>query len=56
MRIETTIVGSVFSIRRYPVKSMHGEEIGGVEVTERGVLGDLWSLCNCTPRRENLLG
>ncbi len=40
MGTKTTIVGSVLSIRRYPVKSMQGEEIDGVEVTERGVLGD----------------
>lgn len=40
MGTKTTIVGSVLSIRRYPVKSMQGEETDGVEVTERGVLGD----------------
>jgi hypothetical protein len=35
---------------------MQGEEIDGVEVTERGVLGDRWSLCNGAPQRENLPG
>jgi uncharacterized protein YcbX len=32
--------GRVVAIRRYPVKSMAGEELDAVEVTERGVLGD----------------
>ncbi len=32
--------GSVASLWRYPVKSMLGEELGGIEVTERGLLGD----------------
>ncbi len=32
--------GSVASLWRYPVKSMLGEELGAVEVTERGLLGD----------------
>ena len=33
-------VGSVVSLWRYPVKSMMGEELNAVEVTERGLLGD----------------
>src|SRR5215813_1385851 len=33
-------LGSVFSLRRYPVKSMMGEEVDRIEVTERGFLGD----------------
>src|SRR5437867_7088762 len=33
-------LGSVVSLRRYPVKSMMGEELNATEVTERGVLGD----------------
>jgi hypothetical protein len=32
--------GSVVSLRRYPVKSMLGEEIDHVEVSERGLAGD----------------
>ena len=32
--------GSVVSLLRYPVKSMMGEELNSVDVTERGVLGD----------------
>ncbi len=32
--------GSVASLWRYPVKSMLGEELSTVEVTERGLLGD----------------
>jgi Uncharacterized Fe-S protein len=31
---------SVVSLWRYPVKSMLGEELSAVEVTERGLLGD----------------
>ena len=34
------IVGAVASLRRYPVKSMQGEELEVCEVTERGLLGD----------------
>ena len=39
---ETTqgVVGSVVSLRRYPVKSMMGEELNAVDVTDRGLLGD----------------
>src|SRR2546426_10049244 len=32
--------GSVASLWRYPVKSMLGEELSVIEVTERGLLGD----------------
>ncbi len=35
-----TQVGSVVSIWRYPVKSMMGEDLNAVDVTERGLLGD----------------
>src|SRR5918911_657138 len=35
-----TVVGSVASLWRYPVKSMMGEELNAAEVTERGVVGD----------------
>ena len=33
-------LGSVVSLRRYPVKSMMGEELNAAELTERGLLGD----------------
>ncbi|MBD3887528.1 MOSC N-terminal beta barrel domain-containing protein [Phormidium tenue FACHB-886] len=33
-------VGTITSIRRYPVKSMQGEEINIADVSDRGVLGD----------------
>lgn len=33
-------VGKVVALRRYPVKSMMGEEINASDVTERGLLGD----------------
>lgn len=33
-------VGSIVSLWRYPVKSMMGEELTAVEVTERGLVGD----------------
>jgi len=33
-------VGSVATLWRFPVKSMGGEQLQDVEVTERGVLGD----------------
>ena len=33
-------VGSVATLWRFPVKSMGGEQLHDVEVTERGVLGD----------------
>lgn len=35
-----TVVGSVGALWRYPVKSMMGEELNAVELTERGLLGD----------------
>ena len=35
-----SVVGSVVSLWRYPVKSMMGEELNATDVTERGVLGD----------------
>ena len=37
---ETARSGSVFSIWRYPIKSMLGEELSTSDVTERGLLGD----------------
>jgi uncharacterized protein len=33
-------LGTVVSVRRYPVKSMQGEELNAVWVTPRGMLGD----------------
>ena len=33
-------VGSVGSLWRYPIKSMMGEELNAIAVTERGLLGD----------------
>jgi uncharacterized protein YcbX len=38
--LEQIELGSVVSLWRYPVKSMMGEELNAVEVTERGLLGD----------------
>jgi len=35
-----TVVGSIVSLWRYPVKSMLGEELNAAEVTKRGLLGD----------------
>lgn len=40
MQIQPTTVGSVFKLRRHPVKSMLGEEIAVSPVTERGLVGD----------------
>ena len=40
MRQVSESVGIISLLRRYPVKSMLGEEPGAVEVTERGVAGD----------------
>ena len=34
------MAGSVAELWRFPVKSMKGEQLHEVEVTERGVLGD----------------
>jgi uncharacterized protein YcbX len=36
----TTEAGTVVGLWRYPVKSMMGEELNAVEITERGFLGD----------------
>ena len=36
----TTVLGSIVSLWRYPVKSMLGEELNAAEVTKRGLLGD----------------
>jgi MOSC domain-containing protein len=36
----STAVGRVVGLWRYPVKSMMGEELNAVEITERGLLGD----------------
>jgi hypothetical protein len=38
--MESTVVGWIVSLWRYPVKSMMGEELGAAEVGERGLLGD----------------
>jgi uncharacterized protein YcbX len=38
--IGTTVLGTVLSVWRYPVKSMIGEELNAADVTDRGVLGD----------------
>jgi uncharacterized protein YcbX len=35
-----TVLGSVVSLWRYPVKSMMGEEVNASEVTKGGLLGD----------------
>ena len=35
-----SLLGSIVSLWRYPVKSMLGEELNAVEVTKRGLLGD----------------
>ncbi|HEX2251628.1 MAG TPA: MOSC N-terminal beta barrel domain-containing protein [Gemmatimonadales bacterium] len=35
-----TVLGSIVSLWRYPVKSMMGEELNAAEVTARGLLGD----------------
>ncbi len=37
---EGSVLGSVVSLWRYPVKFMMGEELNGCEVTNRGLLGD----------------
>src|SRR5688572_4224378 len=40
-------IGSVVSLWRYPVKSMLGEELDAVAVTERGLAGDrAWALAD----------
>jgi uncharacterized protein len=38
----TTVPVVVHEIRRYPVKSMAGESLAGVEVDARGLVGDRW--------------
>ena len=38
--VTQTVVGSVVSLWRYPVKSMMGEELNSSEVTPCGLLGD----------------
>ena len=38
--VTLTVLGSVVSLWRYPVKSMMGEELNASEVTDRGLLGD----------------
>src|ERR1700758_2494705 len=35
-----TVLGSIVSLWRYPVKSMLGEELNATEVINRGLLGD----------------
>ena len=37
---ERSVIGSVVSLWRYPVKSMMGVELNACEVTDRGLLGD----------------
>jgi uncharacterized protein len=37
---EEGVVGTVAVLRRYPVKSMLGEELPGCDVTGRGLAGD----------------
>ncbi|WP_218596612.1 MOSC N-terminal beta barrel domain-containing protein [Chroogloeocystis siderophila] len=34
------VVGSVVSLRRYPVKSMMGEKLDATEISHKGVVGD----------------
>lgn len=40
MTTSATVIGSVVSLWRYPVKSMQGEELNAAEISNRGVLGD----------------
>lgn len=41
----TTTIGTVASLHRYPVKSMQGETLDEVELTDDGVVGDrIWAL------------
>jgi uncharacterized protein len=37
---DTTMLGTIAALWRYPIKSMRGEELDSAEVTERGLLGD----------------
>ena len=39
MTITASVVGSIVSLWRYPVKSMMGEELNATEITEYGLLG-----------------
>ena len=39
-RSVSTAIGRVVGLWRYPIKSMMGEELNGIEITERGLLGD----------------
>src|SRR5271163_2975821 len=49
-----SVLGSIVSLWRYPVKSMMGEELNAAEVTKGGLLGDRlrahrhlrWKSCN----------
>jgi len=38
--VQTSVVGSVVSLWRYPVKSMMGEELNATDIMENGLLGD----------------
>ena len=40
MRSTQSVLGSIVSLWRYPVKSMMGEELNAAEVTKGGLLGD----------------
>lgn len=40
MSASQTVIGSIVSLWRYPVKSLQGEELNATEVTERGLWGD----------------
>ena len=40
MTSTASVVGSIVSLWRYPIKSMMGEELNATEVTEYGLLGD----------------
>jgi uncharacterized protein len=43
----TDTIGSLASLHRYPVKSMMGEELNAVDVTQRGLFGDRsYALCD----------
>jgi uncharacterized protein YcbX len=38
--MQTAPSGAVVALCRYPVKSMMGEDLNAVEITERGLVGD----------------
>ena len=40
MTSTASVVGSIVSLWRYPIKSMMGEELNATEVTDYGLLGD----------------